>query len=59
MQTLQTKHFGVEELSEADLLTTDGGFWGALAGAVAAAVGAQILSDWDDFKAGLSGECAK
>ena len=59
MKTLQTSYSGFEELTDAELLTVDGGFWWVVVGGVAAAVGAQILADWDDFKAGLSGTCPK
>jgi hypothetical protein len=50
--------YGVVELDERILKNTDGGWAWLVAIAVGIGIGAgvQIMSDWDNFKAGLSGE---
>ncbi|QEC51361.1 hypothetical protein EDD80_101135 [Anseongella ginsenosidimutans] len=46
-------------LSEDELRAVNGGlvFWTAVAAGVCISAITEIISDWDNFKAGLSGRC--
>ena len=57
MRKLDVSTYGVEEMRQQDLKTINGGIGVVetiIAGAIVAAA-AQIISDWDNFKAGLFG----
>lgn len=49
---------GCTPLSAEDAKNVQGGWWQVGAGILIAA-GAEIIRDWDNFKAGLMGECEK
>ncbi|TYZ11009.1 class IIb bacteriocin, lactobin A/cerein 7B family [Hymenobacter lutimineralis] len=60
MKNFHLDSFEVVEINTTELTGINGGFWPVvirIVGGVAAAAGVQILADWDDFKAGLSGSC--
>ena len=46
------ENYGVQEMSAKEIKKTDGGWFWPI---VAAAVVYEIVSDWDNFKAGLTG----
>ena len=58
MKSLALENYGVQEMSYQEQNETDGGFGFVefLAGAVLLGV-AEIVNDWDNFKAGLRGKC--
>lgn len=47
---------GLVELNLSDQHTINGGFWGAVAAGLIIAAGAEIISDWDNFERGLTGQ---
>lgn len=56
MKTLDFKTVGLQPLTADEEQNISGGFWLQLiSGAAAVMVGA-VVSDWDNFKAGLRGE---
>ena len=58
MKTLELEKFGVQEMNTIKMKETNGGFGilAAIAIGIAIAAGAEIFSDWDNFKAGLTGK---
>ncbi|MBE9481539.1 MAG: hypothetical protein IMY69_07585 [Bacteroidetes bacterium] len=58
MKYLELEKFGVQEMNTKQMKETNGdfGILAAIAIGIGIAAGAEILDDWDNFKAGLKGE---
>ncbi|NQU80088.1 MAG: hypothetical protein HQ543_01055 [Bacteroidetes bacterium] len=59
MKYLELEKFGVQEMNTIKMKETNGGCIGILAAiaiGLAIAAGTEIFSDWDNFKAGLTGK---
>lgn len=59
MNTFCLENYGVSEMETREMKEANGGVfgWDDLAIAVITLVVAEIISDWDNFKAGLNGNC--
>jgi len=59
MKNLDLLPLGIQEMNAEEIRNINGGFgfFAAVAIGLAIAAGAEIFSDWDNFKAGLRGDC--
>jgi len=54
MENLNLEAYGLQEMSRTETSEIDGGGFWAIAGAgLVIAAGAEIIGDWDEFKAGF------
>jgi len=45
-----------QELNQSELIDISGGFIWYIVGGLAIAIAKEVMSDWDNFKAGLTGQ---
>lgn len=56
--TLSLENYGVAEMTTREMKATNGGVW-QIVGAIVVAAATVIMTDWANFKAGLTGGMCK
>lgn len=49
------ENYGVQTLSEKEVMNTEGGIFGVIVGVLVGAAATEVFGDWEHFKQGLTG----